>query len=46
MSAARKPSACPPIYVNGGRRGFLLKVATGDLIRVLAPVLVDASLEK
>ena len=42
----RSIAALPAIYVNGGRRGFLLKVATADLIRVLAPVLVDASLEK
>ena len=42
----RSITALPAIYINGGRRGFLLKVATVDLIRVLAPVLVDASLEK
>lgn len=32
------------IYVNGGRRGFLISVAPADLIRVLSPTLVDASL--
>ena len=31
------------IYINGGRRGFLVSMAPADLIRVLAPVAVDAS---
>ncbi|HEX8028186.1 MAG TPA: Cys-tRNA(Pro) deacylase [Vicinamibacterales bacterium] len=31
------------IYVNGGRRGFLIALAPIDLIRVLSPTLVDAS---
>ncbi len=33
----------PRIYVNGGRRGFLVGLAPADLIRVLSPVLVDAA---
>jgi Cys-tRNA(Pro) deacylase len=33
----------PRIYVNGGRRGFLVGIAPADLIRVLAPVLVDVA---
>ena len=32
------------IYINGGRRGFLVSIAPQDLIRVLSPTLVDASL--
>jgi Cys-tRNA(Pro) deacylase len=32
------------IYVNGGRRGFLVSLAPAELIRVLSPVLVDAAL--
>lgn len=32
------------IYVNGGRRGFLIALAPADLVRVLEPTLVDASL--
>jgi Cys-tRNA(Pro) deacylase len=28
------------IYVNGGRRGFLVSLAPADIVRVLAPVLV------
>ena len=31
------------IYINGGRRGFLVSMSPKELIRVLAPVLVDAS---
>ncbi len=29
------------IYINGGRRGFLVSIAPADLIRVLSPVFVD-----
>ena len=32
------------IYINGGRRGFLIALAPADLIRVLSPALVDAAL--
>ena len=32
------------IYINGGRRGFLIALAPSDLVRVLSPILVDASL--
>jgi Cys-tRNA(Pro) deacylase len=35
----------PDIYINGGRRGFLVKIQTAELVRVLAPRLVDAALE-
>jgi Cys-tRNA(Pro) deacylase len=31
------------IYINGGRRGFLIALAPSELIRVLSPTLVDAS---
>jgi Cys-tRNA(Pro) deacylase len=34
------------IYINGGKRGFLIAVSPADLIRSLAPTLVDAALEK
>ncbi len=34
----------PRIYINGGRRGYLLGMAPGELVRVLAPVLVDVAL--
>ena len=32
------------LYINGGRRGFLISLRPSDLVRVLSPVLVDASL--
>lgn len=32
------------IYINGGARGFLVSLAPSDVVRILAPVLVDASL--
>ena len=31
------------IYINGGRRGFLVSMAPGDLIRILSPTAVNAS---
>ena len=31
------------LYVNGGRRGFLVSMAPGELVRVLSPTLVDAA---
>ncbi len=31
----------PTLYINGGRRGFLVGMAPTDLIRVLQPVLGD-----
>ncbi len=42
----RSISALPAIYVNGGRRGLLLKVSTADVVRLLSPTLVEASQEK
>ena len=35
----------PAIYINGGRRGFLLSIDPRIIERLLAPVLVDAALE-
>jgi Cys-tRNA(Pro) deacylase len=32
------------IYINGGRRGFLLGIAPTELVRALNPVLVDVAL--
>ena len=31
----------PRVYINGGRRGYLVGLAPGDLVRVLQPVQVD-----
>jgi len=36
----------PRIYINGGRRGYLLGMEPAQLTRVLAPVLVDVALEE
>lgn len=38
----RSIAALDEIYINGGRRGFLIRLAPADLIRVLKPTLVDA----
>ena len=35
----------PRIYINGGRRGFLVGIAPGEIVRVLQPVLVEVALE-
>lgn len=34
----------PRLYINGGRRGFLVEMTPGDLVKALAPTLVDAAL--
>jgi prolyl-tRNA editing enzyme YbaK/EbsC (Cys-tRNA(Pro) deacylase) len=34
----------PKIYINGGRRGFLVCIDSRELLK-LAPVLVDAALD-
>ena len=34
------------IYINGGRRGYLLGMAPVELTRVLSPILVDVALEE
>jgi Cys-tRNA(Pro) deacylase len=31
------------IYINGGRRGWIIELATADLLRVLEPTLIDVS---
>ena len=41
----RSITELPAIYINGGRRGFLVHVKTQDLISVLKPNLVDVALE-
>ena len=32
------------IYINGGRRGFLVRLDAGDLVKLLNPTLIDAAL--
>lgn len=36
----------PRIYINGGRRGYLLGMAPAELTRVISPVLVEVALEE
>lgn len=33
----------PALYINGGKRGYVVRLATTELLRVLAPMLVDAA---
>jgi Cys-tRNA(Pro) deacylase len=33
----------PAIYINGGRRGFLLRLSPKDLAKTLSPTLVDVA---
>jgi Cys-tRNA(Pro) deacylase len=33
----------PEVYINGGRRGFLVRLKTADLVRILSPQLVDVA---
>ena len=35
----------PVMYVNGGSRGFLVGIAPADLVRVLAPTVVEVGIE-
>jgi Cys-tRNA(Pro) deacylase len=34
------------IYINGGRRGYLLGMPPAEIVRVLSPVLVDVGREE
>jgi Cys-tRNA(Pro) deacylase len=34
------------IWINGGRRGFLVCIAPADIVRTLAPTLVEVALEE
>ena len=34
----------PTIYINGGRRGYLVSISTSELVRVLEPVAVEVAL--
>ena len=34
----------PRIYINGGKRGFLVALAPADLVRVLSPTPVDVAI--
>jgi len=42
----RSIAALPYLYINGGRRGYLVGMPAADLIRVLTPVFVDVAIVK
>ena len=35
----------PEVYINGGRRGYLVRISSKDILRTLVPQLVDVALE-
>ena len=35
----------PTIYINGGRRGFLIEIAPSDLLKVLKPTPVNVAMQ-
>ena len=39
----RSITELPRIFINGGKRGYIISLATADLLRVLRPELVDAA---
>ncbi len=39
-------AALPILYINGGKRGFLISMAPAELIRVLSPVPIDAAVPR
>jgi Cys-tRNA(Pro) deacylase len=41
----RSVLALERIWVNGGRRGLLVSLAPSELVRVLAPTLVDVAVD-
>ena len=42
----RSIATLPYLYVNGGRRGYLVGMAPAELVRVLDPVLVDVAVPR
>jgi len=36
----------PKVYINGGRRGFLVGLLPGEIVRTLQPALVEVALER
>jgi Cys-tRNA(Pro) deacylase len=41
----RSITRLPAVYINGGRRGLLVRLSTEDLVAVLEPTLVDVALD-
>ena len=42
----RSVTELPRIYINGGRRGYLLGMDPAELLRVLSPTLVEVALQE
>jgi Cys-tRNA(Pro) deacylase len=42
----RSVLALPRIYINGGRRGYLVGMEASELVRLLAPTLVEVAIEE
>ena len=42
----RSIAALPYLYVNGGRRGYLVGMSAADLVRVLKPIEVDVAIAR
>ena len=42
----RSVLALARIYINGGRRGYLLGMKPAEIVRVLSPILVDVGVEE
>lgn len=40
----RTIAGLPDIFINGGKRGYIIAMASADLIRLLQPVWVDAAI--
>ena len=38
-------TALPAVYINGGRRGLLVRIGTEDLLALLRPALVEVALQ-
>ena len=36
----------PRIFINGGRRGYLLGMPSAELVRVLSPTLVEVGIDE
>lgn len=39
-------AALPVLFINGGKRGFLVSMAPAALVRVLSPVAIDAAIPR
>lgn len=42
----RSVLSLPRIYINGGRRGYLVGMDASELVRLLSPTLVDVAIEE